>query len=133
MHIFLCNKGLYRVTMGRVEFEPQQHLEKLKYLNKLDEAFGFMCIHISKELIFHLEGLKKPKEVWDNLESLFGKQDELRGHILENDLITLHPSNFETIQHFFSKFKSLVMQCKKCGIEKKDEQLVLSILSKLAS
>ena len=52
----------------------------------------------------------------------------------ENELIaTLQTDNFETIQQFFSKFKSLVMQCKKCGINKKDEQLVLSILSKLGS
>ena len=89
-----------------------------------------MCIHISKELLFHLYGLKTPKEVWDKIESLFGKQDELRGHILENELIALQPSNFETLQLFFSKFKSLVMQCRN---EKKDEQLVLSILRKIGS
>ena len=76
MQIALRNKGLYRVTMGR-EVEPQQYLEKSKYMNKLDEAFGFMCIHISRELLFHLDGLKTQKEVWDKLESLFGKQDEI--------------------------------------------------------
>ena len=48
MQIVLCNKGQYRVTMAR-EVKPQQHLEKSKYLNKLDEAFGFMYIHISME------------------------------------------------------------------------------------
>ena len=47
MQIVLRNKGLYKVTMGK-EVEPQQHLEKSRYLNKLDEAFGFMCIHISR-------------------------------------------------------------------------------------
>ena len=60
MQIMLHNKGLYRVPMGK-EVKPQQPLEKSKYLNKLDEAFGFMCIHISKELLFHLDGLKTPK------------------------------------------------------------------------
>ena len=132
MQISLRNKGLYRVTMGR-EFKPQQHLEKSKYLNKLNEAFGFVCIHISRELLFHLERLRTLKEVWEKLKYLFGKHDELRGHILENELIALQPNNFKTIQWFFSKFISLVMQCKQCGIEKKDEQLVLSILSKLGS
>ena len=130
MQIVLCNKGMYMVTMG-TEVEPQQHLEKLKYLNKLDEAIGFMCIDISRELLFHFEGLRTPKEVRDNIESLFGKKDELKDHILENELITLQPNNFKTIQQFFSKFKSLVMQSKQCGIDYKDEQLVLSILSKL--
>ena len=76
---------------------PQQPLEKSKYLNKFNEAFGFMCIHISWELLFHLYGLKTPKELWEKLKSLFGKQDELRGHILENELIELHPNNFKNI------------------------------------
>ena len=60
-----------------------------------------MCIHISRELHFHLDGLKHPREVWKKLESLFGKKDDMRGHILENELITLHPNKFETIQQFF--------------------------------
>ena len=72
MQTVLRNKCLYRITMG-TEVEPQQYLEKLKYLNKLDEEFGFMCIHISRELLFHLEGLRTPKEAWEKFEPLFGK------------------------------------------------------------
>ena len=116
--------------MGR-EVESQQPLQKLKHLNKLDEEFGFMCIHISRELLFHLEGMKNPKEVWENIKSSFGKKDEIRGHILKNALIALNPNNFKTIQQFFSKFKSLVFQCNNCKIDKKDGQLVLSILRKI--
>ena len=52
---------------------------------------------------------------------------------MENKLIALQPNKFETIQQLFSKFKYLVMQCKQCEIDKKYEQLVLSILSKLGS
>ena len=78
-------------------------------MNWLDEAFGFMCIHISREFLFNLEGLKTPKEAWDNLESLLGNQDDIRGHILENELIALQPNSFETIQQFFSKYKALVL------------------------
>ena len=106
MQILLHNKGLYRVTMGR-EVKLQQPLDNSKHLNKLDEAFGFMCIHISRELLFHLDGLRTPKSVWDNLKSLFGKQDDVRDYILENEPNALHPNNFETIQHFFSKFEYL--------------------------
>ena len=102
-------------------------------MNRLDETFDFMCMHISKELLLHLEGLRIPKEVWDKLKSLFGKQDEIRGHILENELIALHPNNFDTTQPFFSKYKALVLQCKKCGIERKDEHIMLSILRNIGS
>ena len=107
------------MKMGR-EVEPQQYVEKSKFLNRLDEAFNFMCIHISRDLLFHIDGLKAPKEVWDKLESLFGKHNELRGRILENELIAKQPSKFDTIQLFFTKFKSLAIQWKKCGIENKD-------------
>ena len=57
----------------------------------------------------------------------------MKGHMFENKLISLSPCNFNTIQDFFSKLKSLRLQLKQCGIEKEDEQLILSILSKLSS
>ena len=50
---------------------------------------------------------------------------------MENELVSLHPISFETIEQFFTKFKSLVLQWRQCGIEQKDEQNVLSILNKL--
>ena len=80
-----------------------------------------MCTHISWDILFHLDGHMTPKEAWEKLEYLFGKQDELRGHILENEIISLEPSSFESIQQFFTKYKSLVLQCKQCGLERKDE------------
>ena len=90
-------------------------------MNYCDEAFGYLCTYISRDLLFHLEGLRNPRESWEKLDSLFNKQDEIRGHILENKLVSLHPSGFDTIEQFFTKFKSLVIQCRQCGIERKDE------------
>ena len=62
MNISLGNKGMYKMKMGR-EVEPQQYVEKSKFLNKLDESFDFICIHIYREILFHFEGLRTPKEV----------------------------------------------------------------------
>ena len=84
----LCKLVLYRMTMGR-ETEPHNPAEKNKFLIRLDEAFGFLFAHILRDLLFHIEGLKTPKESWEKLKFLFGKQDELYGHILKNGLITL--------------------------------------------
>ena len=81
--------------------------------------------------MFHLEGIDTPHEAWDQLENLFGKTNAIRGHQLENELISLDPNNFDTIQDFISKFKSLRLQLKDCNIEKKDEQLIYAVLSKL--
>ena len=69
--------------------EPTHVIDKARFLNKKDEAFGFLCLSISKDLLFHLSKLKTPKEIWDHLTSLYGKQDDLRVYQLENKLMSL--------------------------------------------
>ena len=104
--------------------------KKIKWHNRRDEAYGLLCLSISRDLLFHLDGLTSPHEVWENIEDIFGKKYEMRGHKIENELISLSPSSFESMQLYFSKFKALLLQLKQCGIEK-EEKLVLAILSKL--
>ena len=77
MEIQLHARGLYRVTMD-IEEEPTSMIDKARFLNKKDKAFGFLCLSISRDLLFHLSGLKTPKEIWDKLETLYGKKDDLR-------------------------------------------------------
>ena len=113
MVIQLRSKGLYRVTMG-IEVEPNSAVKKAKYFNRLDEAYGFLCLSISGELLFHKDSLTTPNEFWVKLESFSGKTNELRGHQLENKLIFLSPTHFEIIHEFFMNFKSLVLQMKQC-------------------
>ena len=66
-----------QVTIN-TETEPNVVVEKIKYWNKLDEAYGFLCFPISKDLLFHITILKTPKEIWDKFTSLFDKQDDLQ-------------------------------------------------------
>ena len=47
--------------------------------------------------------------------------------------MSLQPSNFETLNEFFTKFKHTVLLLKQCKVEKADDQLILSILSKLGA
>ena len=68
MEIQLRARGLYRVTMDTEE-EPTHVIDKAIFLNKKDEAFSFLCLSISKDLLFHLSGLKTPKDIWDQLAS----------------------------------------------------------------
>ena len=56
----LKGKGLHRVTMD-TELEPRSAIEKSIFLNKKDEAFGFLCLSISEDLLFHLTDLKTLK------------------------------------------------------------------------
>ena len=55
----------------------------------------------------------------------------MKGHQIENELISLSPSSFESLQLYFSNFKALVLQLKQCAIENKEDKIVLAIISKL--
>ena len=77
MEIQLHTRGLYRVTMD-IEEEPNHVVDKAIFWNKMDEAYHFLCLSISKDLLFHLLVLKNPKWIWDHLASLYGKQDDFR-------------------------------------------------------
>ena len=92
------------------ENEPNSTVEKSKYFNGIDEALGMLCLSISRDILFHVDNLKTPNKVWNNIKSFFGKSYEMRGHQIENALITLSSTHFETIQDFFTKFKSLVLE-----------------------
>ena len=94
--ILLRSRGLYRVTLA-LENEPNAMIEKAKWHNRLDEAYGFLYLSIFPDLPFHLDGLTSPNQVWTQLESLFEVQDELRAHQLEIELFSLSPSNFESL------------------------------------
>ena len=72
MEILFREKGLYRVTM-ETESEPNATAKKIKWHNRRDEAYGLLCLSISRELIFHLDGLTSSNEVWENLVEIFGK------------------------------------------------------------
>ena len=115
MEILLRVKCLYKVTM-EIEAEPNATAEKIKWHNKRDEAYGLLCLSISRDLLFHLDSLKSTNEVWKKLEDIFGNIHEMRGHQIKNELISLSPSSFESLQLYFTKFKALVLQLKQCGI-----------------
>jgi hypothetical protein len=72
MIMHLRGRGLYRLTMN-TETEPTSSIEKSKYLNRMDEAFGTICSLISPELLFHISSCKTPNESWTTMEGIFGK------------------------------------------------------------
>ena len=59
MEILLREKGLYKVTM-EIEAKPNVAAEKIKLHNRRDEAYGLLCLSISRDLLFHLNGLTSP-------------------------------------------------------------------------
>jgi hypothetical protein len=128
----LRRKGLYNLTMG-TETEPTSAIENIVWENGKDEAIGLLLESISIDLWFHVVSYKTPNEIWTTLESLFGKWDQMRGHMLEVELNTLDPKSFDNIQDFFTKFKYLIWSLEYSGIDKSKQvdQLILTILAKL--
>ena len=94
--------------------------EKIKYFNKLDEEIGLICLSISRYLLFHVSGATTPDVVWTTLEGLFGKQDAMRVHQLENEHISLSPIHFRNLQAFLTNFKSLLVELNACGFMKEE-------------
>ena len=73
----LRSKRLFRLTM-ETKKEPIHYVDKEKYSNRLDEAYRCLCLSISQDILFYINGLKIPKEFWDKISSLFVKKDDLR-------------------------------------------------------
>jgi hypothetical protein len=116
-----------------IDTEPTSSIEKSKYLNCMDEALRTICSLISPDLLFHISSYKTPNEFWTTLEGIFGKQDDMGGHMLEVELLTLDPKSFVDIQDFFTKFKDLLSQLKSWEVDKlkEEKQMVLNIFSNI--
>jgi hypothetical protein len=97
-----------------------KHLEQFAVSFLLNSSFTYPHVN-------------SPNEVWTTMEGIFGKQDEMRGHMLEVEFLTLDPKIFNNLQDFFTKYKDLMSQLKACGVDKckEEKQIILTILSKL--
>ena len=86
---------------------------------------------IAQDLRFHILDIDTPDEALEKLKYVFGVQNQIRAHQLENELLTLDPNNFSSIEDFLSKFKTLRILLEGCKIKKDDGSLIYCILAKL--
>ena len=66
-------------------------------INRCDESHGLIGMSISTNLQFHISRIDEPDQAWEKLEYVFGKHNEIRGHQLENELISLNRNDFSCI------------------------------------
>jgi hypothetical protein len=64
---------------------------------------------------------------------VFDKLNIIRAQQLENQVLTLSPSDFYFIVDYLSKFKTLRILCEECEINMEEELCIYIILSKLGS
>ena len=96
MEDLLRSKGLYQITLGK-EKTPTDDDKKAKWDNRNDEARGLIRMSMSPDLRYHLQEIDDPEEAWDKIESVFGKLNIIRAQQLENQVLTLNPSDFSCI------------------------------------
>jgi hypothetical protein len=132
MEDLLRSKGMYQITLGK-ETTPTDDDKKAKWDNRNDEARGLIGMSISLDLRYHLQGIDDPEEAWNTIESVFGKLNIIRAQQLENQILTLSPSDFSCLGDYLSKFKTLRILCEECKIVMEEECCIYLILSKLGS
>jgi hypothetical protein len=115
------------------ETTPIDADEKGKWDNMNEEARVLIGMSISPDLSFHLQSIDQPKESWDKIESVFGKHNIIQAKHLENQLLTLSPSDFSCIKDYLSKFKTLKTLCEECKIMIETDCCIYLILSKIGS
>ena len=54
-----------------IEAELNFVVEKLNFFNRIDEVFQMVCISIYNDLLFHVDNLSNPNEVWLKIDTLF--------------------------------------------------------------
>ena len=86
---------------------------------------------ISTDLRFHISEIDEPNIAWEKLEYVFAKHNEIRGHQLKNELLSLNPNDFSCSQDYLSKYKTFRLLCVECKIKKEHKQCIYHILSKL--
>ena len=79
---------------------------------------------IFPDLRFHLEGEDSLVKAWDKLNTVFCIKNEIQAFQLGNELLTLDPSNFPSIEDYLSKFKTLKLLLEGCKVTKEEEPLI---------
>ena len=95
----LRSKGIYRIAT-RLKTKPSNDDKVAKWENKQDQARGLIRISIAQDLWFHVLDIETPHEALDKLNTVFGIQNQIRAHQLENELLTLDPNNLSSIEDF---------------------------------
>ena len=98
---------------------------------KRDQSHGLIRMSISPDLRFHLDGEDSPVKAWEKLNKNFGIKNEIQAFQLENELLTLDPSTFPSIEDYLSKFKTLRLLLEGCNVSKEENPLIYGILTKL--
>ena len=124
MENVLRSRGLFRITLEK-QTEPIDNDKKIKWANRCDEARGLIGMSISIDLRFHISEIDELDKAWEKLESVFGKHNEIQGHQLENELISLNPDEFSCIKTIYLSIKLLDSYVNNARLRKKTNNVFI--------
>ena len=87
--------------------------------------------YIHEDLIFYIDNCKTIKEAWDNFAIFLAKVDKARGFELDENIMSLDPKEFDTMQDYVTKAHELRSMVKDCRITIEDEKLMHNLTRKL--
>ena len=117
----LRRKGLYNIALSQ-ETKLNDEDKVAKWENRQDQECGLIGMPISPDLRLYIAKLDTPNEAMKEITKVFGIKNKFRAHQLKNELLTLDPNNFSSIEYFLSKFMT-VMKPTQEKIEKIDQRL----------
>ena len=97
------------------------------------KALGDICLGIDDKIMYQIKKCSTSKEAWDTLKNLNDKVSDEDVFKIEDELISLDPKSFDSIQDFIIKVNELRMKLIDCGNPIKDGRLIYNIHNKLPS
>ena len=79
MIAFLMRQALYKVSIGL----SKECFSNINWLNKIDGAFGEICLALSPSLRYLIGSAEYPKDLWTKLDRTFSKHNEDHNSTLE--------------------------------------------------
>ena len=74
---------------------------------------------------FHISRIDEPNLPWEKLESVFGKHNEIQGHQLENELLSLNSNDFHAFKTIYLSIKLLDSYVQNARLRKKTNNVFI--------
>lgn len=89
------------------------------------KALGLLRLGVDAKILYQIIKYNKSKETWDVLKNWYGKVTEEDVYKIEDELISLHPRSFDSIQDFIIKVNELRKKLNDCGNPIKHDRLFI--------
>ena len=97
------------------------------------KALGNIFLGVDDKILYQIMKSSTSKQAWDTLKNLYNKVSDENVFKIEDELVSLDPKSFDSIQDFIIKVNELRTKLTNCGNLIKDDRLIYLIHNKLPS